>query len=314
MGIQFRNRLLKANAVDRFDVVQAASHRATALGIVHRFPVPVVVRASSYEPMLYAVANVQGKAPTRDQRIVTWLVRYTLLNCRGIYAPSHFLAAGIQSDTGLEVQTIPPPFFLEVPNLDPSRYNEILAGKRYLLYFGTFNRLKGGAILADAAPQILDMHKDLYLVLAGKTSKYDSTQSMLEYLLTKVNPQQERVINLGRLPHTQLYPIVSNALCAVFPSLVDNLPNTLMEAMALGCPAVGTRGTSMDELIEDGVSGVLVNPGSVDELLQGIERLIGMSDEQRKGLGKCAQESISLRLSPDTACLQLEHYYESILR
>lgn len=308
MGIQFRNCLLKAHAQDRFDIAQAASHRATALGIAHRFPVPVVIRASSYEPMLYAAANAQGKALTRDQRIMIRLVKHTLLHSSGVYTPSRFLAEAITSDINLNVQTILPPFFIETPTLDTSIYQATLAQKSYIIFFGTLNRLKGGAVLAEAVPQILEKHKNLHFVLAGKTGKYDSTSTMLEHLLSKTNAVQERVINLGRLPHSQLYPVISNAFCAVFPSLVDNLPNALMEAMALGCPVVGSRGTSMDELIEDGVSGLLINPGSVDELIQAVDALVKMEKAQRNKLGEAAKWVVNTTLSPEASCSRLESF------
>ncbi len=312
MGIQFRNCLLKAHAQDRFDIAQAASHRATALGIAHRFPVPVVIRASSYEPMLYAAANAQGTSSTRDQRIMTRLVKYTLLHCAAVYTPSQFLAEGIESDINRKVHTIPPPFFIETQTVDPSICQTNLSEKRYILFFGTLNRLKGGAILAEAIPQILEKYRDLHFVFAGKTGKYDSTSTMLEYLVSKANSVAERVIVLGRLPHTQLYPVISNAFCAVFPSLVDNLPNALMEAMALGCPVVGSRGTSMDELIEDGVSGLLINPGSVDELIQAVDALVKMEKAQRNKLGEAAKWVVNTTLSPEASCSRLESFLSRV--
>jgi glycosyltransferase involved in cell wall biosynthesis len=51
------------------------------------------------------------------------------------------------------------------------------------------------------------------------------------------------------------------ARLVVLPSLVDNLPNVLLEAMMFGRPVIATQGASFDELIEDGYSGFLVPPG-----------------------------------------------------
>ena len=57
------------------------------------------------------------------------------------------------------------------------------------------------------------------------------------------------------------------------PSFAEGLPVVLMEAMATGRPVVATRITGIPELVEDGVSGFLVAPGSVEQLVGALERL-----------------------------------------
>src|SRR5205085_1799822 len=58
-------------------------------------------------------------------------------------------------------------------------------------------------------------------------------------------------------------------------SLREGLPNVLLEAMALEVPVVATRIAGIPRLIQDGVNGLLVPPGSVDELGQVLARLCG---------------------------------------
>lgn len=53
---------------------------------------------------------------------------------------------------------------------------------------------------------------------------------------------------------------------AVLPSLVDNLPNTVIESLLLGIPVLGSRGASIDEIVEEGRSGHLVDLGDVHGL------------------------------------------------
>jgi glycosyltransferase involved in cell wall biosynthesis len=54
----------------------------------------------------------------------------------------------------------------------------------------------------------------------------------------------------------------------------DNLPNVLLEAMACGVPVISTRMQGIPELIEDGVSGLLVEPRDVGGLAAAIRRLM----------------------------------------
>lgn len=55
---------------------------------------------------------------------------------------------------------------------------------------------------------------------------------------------------------------------------VDGLPQMLMEAMACGAPCVSTRLTGIPDLIEDGVSGILVEPGDIEALADAIQRML----------------------------------------
>ncbi len=57
------------------------------------------------------------------------------------------------------------------------------------------------------------------------------------------------------------------------PSFAEGVPVVLMEAMASGLPSVSTRIAGIPELIEDGVSGLLVEPGSSEELAAALLRL-----------------------------------------
>jgi glycosyltransferase involved in cell wall biosynthesis len=68
--------------------------------------------------------------------------------------------------------------------------------------------------------------------------------------------------------------VIRQALAVVLPSRMDNLPNTCIEAMAEGKAVIGTRGTSFEQLIEDGVSGLLCDVDDPTALRASIERLL----------------------------------------
>jgi glycosyltransferase involved in cell wall biosynthesis len=84
----------------------------------------------------------------------------------------------------------------------------------------------------------------------------------------------EGTVALGRVSgDASLAAAYRAADILVAPSLEDNLPNTVMEAAACGVPAVGFNVGGVPELIDDGKSGFVVTPGSVEGIADAIKRL-----------------------------------------
>jgi glycosyltransferase involved in cell wall biosynthesis len=99
---------------------------------------------------------------------------------------------------------------------------------------------------------------------------------------------RHRVKLLGTLPHTEVLNHFRQAHCFALASKVapngdrDGIPNVLIEAMATGVPVVATRVSAIPELVEDGATGVLVQPddpmgmaGAITDLLLHPERYEG---------------------------------------
>lgn len=81
--------------------------------------------------------------------------------------------------------------------------------------------------------------------------------------------------------------------CAIFalPSSYEGLGCVYLEAMASGKPAIGCRGQGIDEVIEHGANGWVVNPGSVEDLANALSML--MRDSQlRHELGAQARKTV----------------------
>jgi glycosyltransferase involved in cell wall biosynthesis len=77
----------------------------------------------------------------------------------------------------------------------------------------------------------------------------------------------------------------------VFPSLVEGMPLTLLEAMATGMPVVTTNTSGMADVVEDGVDGLLVPGADAESLRAAIERLCGCV-KLRKELGRAGREKM----------------------
>jgi glycosyltransferase involved in cell wall biosynthesis len=97
----------------------------------------------------------------------------------------------------------------------------------------------------------------------------------------------------------------------VLPSLVDNLPNACLEAMALGKPVIGTSGASFEELLTDGISGFLVPPGDPRALA---DRIIAVWDRpDLDSIGEAARRRAG-ELAPDRTIPLLEEHFRLVVR
>lgn len=84
----------------------------------------------------------------------------------------------------------------------------------------------------------------------------------------------EAVEFAGRLDREELAARLRSSWVCLNPSVVDNMPNSLLEAMASEVPIVSTRVGGVPYIVEDGVSALLVPPRDDDAMARAIVRLI----------------------------------------
>lgn len=104
----------------------------------------------------------------------------------------------------------------------------------------------------------------------------------------------------GRLTDEEVSGLMERCEIFVLPSrradkgsgVMDGIPGSLMEAMALGIPVISCPVSGIPELVIDGETGLLVPPGDEKGLAGAIARLLG-SDEMRKRLGRAGREKVA---------------------
>ena len=307
-GWQACKRVWKLHRAVSLDVIQYYNYMTGGLFLQMLVPVPQVNMLSSYRPMIHEKASV---VESLDTRMMAWLESLQIRMGKHIFAPSETLKKIVASQLGIDhIQVIRPPFYIEVDELDPTEYRERLEGKEYLLYFGRLERVKGVHILGEALPVVFRQFPHLLAVFVGLDKSAPDGGSMREYVRRCCSTLSDRLVFIEPLPHSKLYPIIQGARLVVLPSLTDNLPNTLLEAMGLGKAVVGTRGCSFDELIEHGVSGFLAKPGNAEDLSRVI--IEALSFYQLDKIGNAAQR-VASSMRPERTLSDLERYFKSIV-
>ena len=105
---------------------------------------------------------------------------------------------------------------------------------------------------------------------------------------------------LGALPFAHILEEYREADIFVLPCVVakdgsrDITPNVLIEAMAMKLPVISTIVTGIPEIVEDGISGILIPPNDEKNLAEEMIRLIEDHD-LRKKLGECARKKVEER-------------------
>lgn len=170
---------------------------------------------------------------------------------------------------------------------DRTRFG-IPSGKVAVLFVGTRDRRmdeeKGLSLLVEAFASARAQHPELLLVLAGPACSQRDFSARL-------GARGDGWLTVGVLSADAKAAIYRSADIFVLPSFAENMPNTLLEAMAAGVPAVATRVGAIPEMITDGADGLLVARGDLRELIDGIVRLAADS-ALRARLGARAAETV----------------------
>jgi len=97
----------------------------------------------------------------------------------------------------------------------------------------------------------------------------------------------------------------------IVPSLEDNLPNTIMEAMSCGTPAVGFATGGIPEMIDHQVNGYIALQGSAESLAEGIEWVLNAQNNVR--MSENARTKVLETYSESIVAAQYQQLYQSLL-
>jgi N-acetyl-alpha-D-glucosaminyl L-malate synthase BshA len=118
-----------------------------------------------------------------------------------------------------------------------------------------------------------------------------------------------RVVVLERVPDIEDY--LQAADLGLFSSDSESFCLSILEAMCFGCPSVATRVGGIPEVVEDGVSGILVDPGNPDALARALEALI--SDPKRRiSLGEAGRRRAEALFSAGVIVPRYEALYRRV--
>ena len=261
---------------------------------------PSTVVICTHSEAVLAVRRAMPKA-----RIIHWLHTPGSVDAGLVADAAVAVSAGVYRYTWSSAgHRYPPPMWI-IPNWidteefrppSPLERGEIrdalgLQEQDLVLAFVGRHWLKGAQVIERALAALPLGEKRVVLLSAGERRNERRTLAA-----------GREVWNLGLLQPTQLRRIYHAADIGVVPSVSEETaPLAALEMMACGLPVIASRVGGLPELIEEGITGQLVDlPNSVDSWVELTAELLA-DPEARSKMSQAAQTSVHRRFQPERA-------------
>ena len=218
-------------------------------------------------------------SPLKRLRLVLLrrLLEATLRNCEALIVFSEDLKQRIQAQIGHLKRE---PFVVyhgiewgeaeRKRGPDPDALDRMNVSRPYLLYVSHFHRYKNLIRLLEAFALLHAAEPGLSLVLVGQAPDHEYW-SEVERTIDRLG-LRGHVRHIPERSRDELKDLYGGALCLVYPSLVENCPFTVLEAMALGLPIATSRLSSLPEICGD--AAVYFDPYDPRDMFLSTQRIV----------------------------------------
>lgn len=187
-----------------------------------------------------------------------------------------------------------------------------------ILYVGGTQKAKGGVELLKALALLLHDVPNVVCIAPG--AELEKPQSLLGYIVRKLpfvgrrlSPSlnfQRTLMELGLSDNVISKSFSSNVVALyaaadilVFPAVSPHFARPVIEAAAMGLPSIGSRLGGIDELIEDGKTGLLVKPNDPSAIAEALSKIIA-DEKQKNVMGINARQLAEKRFGLE---IQIQH-------
>jgi len=203
------------------------------------------------------ILHWHGVLPARRSRLVEALLR----DCSAIFL-SERLAGNARAHAIVPNGIRDVPTTARRPDRQPTR----------ILFLSNLVRSKGPLVLLDALANLRARGVEVTATFAGGAGADDSAA-----LVEKAARELPNVFYVGAVHGEAKSQLYASHDLFVHPTLDDAFPLVLLEAMQHGLPVVSTRVGAIPDIVVDGETGCLVEPGDSDALASRIARLVADS-------------------------------------
>lgn len=177
-------------------------------------------------------------------------------------------------------------------------------GKQKILFLGRLCKEKGLRELFSVLPQLHGQFPQMHVLLGGIWED--------EELLEEAAKMKEYVTDLGWLQGEAKKDYLRTSDLFVFPTYFEGQPVSVLEAMAYQCGIVATRVGGIPQMIEQGQTGLLIEPKDPEELKSALGKLLS-DPELCERLGKNARAKVQKEFSIEKSLQELIKIYQQLV-
>ncbi|WP_165247712.1 glycosyltransferase [Adlercreutzia sp. ZJ141] len=230
-----------------------------------------------------------------------------------IIAPSEYMRAKLVDGGFPYEQVVAMQNFAKDEALDRARSTEDKTDREnpYVLYFGRLSKEKGVDVLIRAFLSISDeIPQEWRLVIAGEGPERAELEELLEN-----HRSAHRIELVGFRKADEMRVLAERAALAIASSRWrENMPYSVIESFAAGTPVIASRIGGLPELVKEGGTGFLAEPGSVEFLAEALRRGIELCTDlyEYRAMQQRCRDYVVERCDQERYMSELVSLYESL--
>jgi len=303
------------NEIRSFDVIHVHEYRSFQNIVVHHY-------AKKYG--VAYILQAHGSLPRIMTKQKLKLVYDVLFGYRLLRDASKVIALTQVEAEQYKRMSVPEEKIAIIPNgIDLSEYAElppkgsfkrkfnIPEDRKIILYLGRIHKTKGIDFLVKAYAHLIKEtnFRDAVLVIAGPDDGYLSEVKSLVHDLSV----SDSVLFAGPLYGEDKLAAYVDSEVYVLPSRYETFPMTILEAYACGKPIVTSRVGGLKDLVKNGETGLLFEPGNVKQLARSIFNLLN-DNNAAKEIGLKGKNFVRETFTIEKVVERLEKVYEEVAK
>ncbi len=229
------------------------------------------------------IVNYRGGGAERFFNKAWWVVRPTLGLARYITVPSGYLKE-VFSNRGVLTKIVPN--IINLSRFSPNgrwrtERDQIDGGWPHIVATRNLEPIYDIGTAIQAFQLVLEAYPSASMTIAG----IGPDLTMLKALSTKLGVLRH-IKFVGRLNNEEIATLYQKADLMMNPSLVDNMPISILEALASGVPVVSTNVGGIPYLVSSGETALLVPPGDSRGMAEAALSILGDADMARELIRK----------------------------
>jgi glycosyltransferase involved in cell wall biosynthesis len=232
---------------------------------------PMVTRVQGIQSRIVAATGARALLSQPGALVPMLLERWTVRRCKHFITPTRFAAEFVRAlnpdARTYAIKTPVPETFFTAQRLGTED------APPEILFVGTVLPAKGVDVLLRAFAKLVAEHRELRLTLIGAQPDRRYMEGVVHQMVS--NLALEAYVRFeGPKGSADVAAAMARARVLVLPTLMDTAPNVIVEAQVVGTPVIASNVGGVPDMIENGVTGLLVPPSDPEALAAALRRVL----------------------------------------